>query len=229
MSTAPKRLRCAVYTRKSSEEGLELEYTSIDAQRDSGAAYIASRRAEGWIPVAHDYDDGGFSGGTLDRPALRRLLADIEAGQVDIIIAYKIDRLSRSLYDFAELVKVFDRHGVTFQAYSPLERGVLTGKITSPEQVTMGRARSSLAWFKPENLPKIADLRVKWAPLCAKYGCSMTQLVIGWTAAQGNGHNVNVLCGARKLHQIEDNAGGGDVVLDTADMAAMRRDVEALG
>jgi methylglyoxal reductase len=93
----------------------------------------------------------------------------------------------------------------------------------------MGRARSSLAWFKPENLPKIADLSAKWAPLCAKYGCSMTQLVIGWTAAQGNGHNVNVLCGARKLHQIEDNAGGGDVVLDMADMAAMRRDVEALG
>jgi site-specific DNA recombinase len=114
MSTSPKRLRCAVYTRKSSEEGLELEYTSIDAQRDSGAAYITSRRAEGWIPVAHDYDDGGFSGGTLDRPALRRLLADIESGLVDIVVAYKIDRLSRSLYDFAELVKVFDRHGVTF-------------------------------------------------------------------------------------------------------------------
>ena len=115
MSAVPtKRLRCAVYTRKSTEEGLELAYTSIDAQRDSGAAYIASRRSEGWIPVADDYDDGGFSGGTLERPALQRLMADIEAGHIDIVIAYKIDRLSRSLYDFAELVKVFDRHGVTF-------------------------------------------------------------------------------------------------------------------
>jgi site-specific DNA recombinase len=111
---APKRLRCAVYTRKSTEEGLDQEYTSIDAQRDAGAACIASRRAEGWIPVADDYDDGGFSGGTLDRPALRRLIADIEAGQIDIVVAYKIDRLSRSLFDFAELVKVFDKHGVTF-------------------------------------------------------------------------------------------------------------------
>ena len=115
MSTImPKRLRCAVYTRKSTEEGLDQEYTSIDAQRDAGAACIASRRAEGWIPVAHDYDDGGFSGGTLERPALQRLIADIEAGLIDIVVAYKIDRLSRSLFDFAELVKVFDKHGVTF-------------------------------------------------------------------------------------------------------------------
>lgn len=113
-AVAPKRLRCAVYTRKSTEEGLDQEYTSIDAQRDAGAACIASRRAEGWIPVADDYDDGGFSGGSLERPALRRLIVDIEAGQIDIVVAYKIDRLSRSLFDFAELVKVFDKHGVTF-------------------------------------------------------------------------------------------------------------------
>jgi site-specific DNA recombinase len=111
---APKRLRCAVYTRKSTDEGMELEYTSIDAQRDAGQSYIASRRAEGWIPVGTDYDDAGFSGGTLQRPALQRLLDDIRAGHIDIVIAYKIDRLSRSLFDFAELVKVFDQHGVTF-------------------------------------------------------------------------------------------------------------------
>ena len=109
-----KRLRCAVYTRKSTEEGLDQEYTSIDAQRDAGQAYIASRRSEGWIPVGDDYDDGGFSGGTLDRPALQRLLTDIEAGKVDVVVAYKLDRLSRSLFDFAELVKLLDRHGVTF-------------------------------------------------------------------------------------------------------------------
>jgi len=112
--SAPKRLRCAVYTRKSTDEGMELEYTSIDAQRDAGQAYIASRRAEGWIPVGTDYDDAGFSGGTLQRPALQRLLDDIRDGQIDTVVAYKIDRLSRSLFDFAELVKVFDQHGVTF-------------------------------------------------------------------------------------------------------------------
>lgn len=109
-----KRLRCAVYTRKSTEEGLDQEYTSIDAQRDAGHAYIASRRSEGWIPVGDDYDDGGFSGCTLVRPALQRLIADIEAGKVEVVVAYKLDRLSRSLFDFAELVKLLDRHGVTF-------------------------------------------------------------------------------------------------------------------
>jgi len=109
-----RKLRCAAYTRKSSEEGLELEFNSLDAQRESCAAYIASQRAERWIPVADDYDDGGVSGGTLDRPALKRLLADIEAGLIDVVVVYKIDRLSRSLMDFAKLVDVFDRHGVTF-------------------------------------------------------------------------------------------------------------------
>ena len=109
-----RRQRCAVYTRKSSEEGLEQEYNSIDAQRDAGHAYIASQRAEGWIPVQDDYDDGGFSGGSMDRPALRRLIQDIEAGMVDIVVVYKIDRLTRSLADFSKMVEVFERRGVSF-------------------------------------------------------------------------------------------------------------------
>ena len=115
MSAVPtKRLRCAVYTRKSTDEGLDAEYTSIDAQRDAGAAFIASRRMEGWIPVAGDYDDGGYSGGTLLRPALQRLMEDIRAGMIDIVVVYKIDRLTRSLFDFAELIKVFEEYGTTF-------------------------------------------------------------------------------------------------------------------
>ncbi len=114
MPTAVRKLRCAVYTRKSTEEGLDREFNTLDAQRDACEAYIASQRAEGWILVADRYDDGGFSGGTLERPALRRLLADIEAGRVDVIVVYKIDRLSRALMDFAKLVEVFDAHGVTF-------------------------------------------------------------------------------------------------------------------
>jgi site-specific DNA recombinase len=111
---AIRKLRCAVYTRKSSEEGLEMEFNSLDAQRESCEAYIASQRTEGWLLVADRYDDGGFSGGTLERPALKRLLADIEAGRVDVIVVYKIDRLSRSLMDFTRLVEVFDRQNVTF-------------------------------------------------------------------------------------------------------------------
>ena len=109
-----KRMRCAVYTRKSSEEGLDQEYNSIDAQRDAGQAYVASQRAEGWIPVADDYDDPAFSGGNMERPALKRLLADIEAGKVDIVVIYKIDRLTRSLADFSKMVEVFERQGVSF-------------------------------------------------------------------------------------------------------------------
>jgi len=109
-----RKLRCAVYTRKSTEEGLEMEFNSLDAQREACEAYIASQKPEGWVLVHDQFDDGGFSGGTLERPALKRLLADIEAGRVDIVVVYKIDRLSRSLMDFAKLVEVFDRRGVTF-------------------------------------------------------------------------------------------------------------------
>jgi DNA invertase Pin-like site-specific DNA recombinase len=112
--TVPKRSRCAIYTRKSSEEGLEMEFNSLDAQRESCEAYVASQRAEGWVAVRERYDDGGFSGGTLDRPALKQLLGDVEAGLVDVIVVYKIDRLSRSLMDFARLVDVLDRNNVTF-------------------------------------------------------------------------------------------------------------------
>ncbi|QXM24993.1 recombinase family protein [Elioraea tepida] len=108
------RKRCAVYTRKSTEEGLDREFNTLDAQREACEAYVASQRAEGWTLVADRYDDGGFSGGSLDRPALRRLLADIERDLVDVVVVYKIDRLSRSLMDFAKLVEVFDAHEVTF-------------------------------------------------------------------------------------------------------------------
>jgi len=109
-----RKLRCAVYTRKSTEEGLDMEFNSLDAQREACSAYIASQRSEGWVELADPYDDGGFSGGTLERPALKRLMADIEAGRVDVVVVYKIDRLSRSLMDFARLVEVFDRCSVTF-------------------------------------------------------------------------------------------------------------------
>jgi site-specific DNA recombinase len=109
-----RRMRCAVYTRKSTDEGLDQEYNSIDAQRDAGHAYIASQRAEGWIPVADDYDDPAFSGGNMERPALRRMMADIEAGKIDVVVIYKIDRLTRSLADFSKMVEVFERYGVSF-------------------------------------------------------------------------------------------------------------------
>ena len=109
-----RRLRCAIYTRKSSEEGLDMEFNSLDAQREACEAYIASQRSEGWVATRERYDDGGFSGGTLERPGLKQLLADIDDGLIDVVVVYKIDRLSRSLMDFSKLVEIFDRNGVTF-------------------------------------------------------------------------------------------------------------------
>lgn len=109
-----RKLSCAVYTRKSSEEGLDMDFNSLDAQRESCEAYIASQRAEGWTLVADRYDDGGFSGGTLERPALKRLLADVKTGKIDVVVVYKIDRLSRSMLDFLNLVELFEGYGVTF-------------------------------------------------------------------------------------------------------------------
>ena len=115
MSAAPqKKIRCAVYCRKSSEEGLEQDFNSLDAQRDAGLAYILSQKHEGWLAVGDRYEDGGFSGGNMERPALKRLLADIERGLVDCVVVYKVDRLTRALTDFAKLVELFDTHSVTF-------------------------------------------------------------------------------------------------------------------
>src|SRR5215217_7902622 len=107
-------VRCAIYTRKSTEEGLEQEFNSLHAQREAAEAYIASQRHAGWIAVPRRYDDGGFSGASMERPALRQLLAEVEAGNVDCVVVYKVDRLSRSLLDFSRLIQVFDRHHVSF-------------------------------------------------------------------------------------------------------------------
>jgi len=113
-SKIARKVRCAVYTRVSTDERLNMEFNSLDAQREACEAYIASQKPEGWVLVPDRYDDGGWSGGTLERPALKRLTADIEDGQVDVVVVYKIDRLSRSLLDFSKLVEVFDGHSVTF-------------------------------------------------------------------------------------------------------------------
>lgn len=148
-----------------------------------------------------------------------------DAGELDMI------QEKYSMLDRASEGKFFDlceKRGVAFQAYSPLERGTLTGKITMDTKVDITLAKSKIKWFQPEHRPKIAELGRKWAPLCKKYDCSMTQLVIGWTTAQGNGSNVMALCGARKLHQIEENAKGGGIVISAEDIASMRADVESI-
>ena len=109
-----KQIRCAIYTRKSTDEGLEKEFNTLEAQREAGENYIRSMKHQGWIALPDHYDDGGFSGGNLKRPALKQLLSDVEKGKVDMIVVYKIDRLTRSLLDFAQLVQTFEKHHCSF-------------------------------------------------------------------------------------------------------------------
>jgi len=114
---------CAVYTRKSSDDGLEQEFNSLHAQREAAAAYIKSQQHEGWRLLAANYDDGGYSGGNLERPGLKQLMADIRAGKVQTVVVYKVDRLTRSLTDFARLIELFEARGVSFRFASEKTEG----------------------------------------------------------------------------------------------------------
>src|SRR3989338_2446854 len=109
-----KIIRCAIYTRKSTTEGLDQDFTSLDAQRESAENYIASQRHEGWVALPTLYDDGGYTGANMDRPALQKLLSDSKEGRIDCVVVYKVDRLSRSLIDFAQILGLFERYQVTF-------------------------------------------------------------------------------------------------------------------
>jgi DNA invertase Pin-like site-specific DNA recombinase len=154
--------RCAIYTRKSSEEGLDQSFNSLDAQREACAAYIQSQRHEGWKLVLDRYDDGGYSGGTLERPALQKLLAAIAAGTIDLIVVYKVDRLTRALSDFAKLVELFDRHKVSFvsvtQAFNTttsmgrLTLNVLLSFAQFEREVTGERIRDKIAASKKKGM-----------------------------------------------------------------------------
>lgn len=157
-----KRLHCAIYTRKSSEEGLEQDFNSLDAQREACEAYVASQRHEGWHLLRAAYDDGGFSGGSMDRPALTRLLDDIHAHRIDIVVVYKVDRLTRSLSDFAKMVEIFDAREVSFvsvtQAFNTttsmgrLTLNVLLSFAQYEREVTGERIRDKIAASKKKGL-----------------------------------------------------------------------------
>ncbi|MBI1188889.1 MAG: hypothetical protein GC206_16410 [Alphaproteobacteria bacterium] len=157
-----KRLRCAIYTRKSTDEGLDQSFNSLDAQREACAAFILSQAGEGWSPLKEIYDDGGFSGGTMERPALKRLLAEVEAGRVDVIVVYKVDRLTRSLADFARIVEILDRAGASFvsvtQAFNTttsmgrLTLNVLLSFAQFEREVTGERIRDKIAASKARGM-----------------------------------------------------------------------------
>ncbi|ODS01872.1 hypothetical protein AUC71_02960 [Methyloceanibacter marginalis] len=160
--TKRAKKRCAIYTRKSSEEGLDQEFNSLQAQREACEAFITSQKSEGWQVLPTSYDDGGWSGGTLDRPALQQLLADIRASKVDVVVVYKIDRLTRSLFDFAKIVEVFDAHSVSFvsvtQAFNTttsmgrLTLNVLLSFAQFEREVTGERIRDKIAASKKKGM-----------------------------------------------------------------------------
>src|ERR1700730_7137023 len=162
-----KKARCAIYTRKSSEEGLEQAFNSLDAQREACAAFILSQKHEGSTVLPTLYDDGGFSGGTMERPALKRLIADIAAGQIAGFVVYKVDRLTRALSDFAKLVDVFDRRGVSFVSITQhfntttsmgrLTLNVLLSFAQFEREVTGERIRDKIA--EQFGLPEFQDPR----------------------------------------------------------------------
>lgn len=162
MLSEKRIVRCAIYTRKSSEEGLEQEFNSLDAQYEACSAYIASQKSEGWKRLAGRYDDGGISGGTLERPSLTRLMADIDAGRVDLVVVYKIDRLTRSLMDFVKLVERFDKAQCSFvsvtQSFNTatsmgrLTLNVLLSFAQFEREVTAERIRDKIAASKKKGI-----------------------------------------------------------------------------
>ena len=162
MTDSASRVRCAVYTRKSSEEGLEQSFNSLHAQREACEAYILSQRHEGWQLISTKYDDGGFSGGTMERPALKRLLEDIAAKRVDTVVVYKVDRLTRSLTDFARIVDAFDKQGISFVSVTQqfntttsmgrLTLNVLLSFAQFEREVTGERIRDKIAASKRKGM-----------------------------------------------------------------------------
>src|SRR4029450_13274674 len=157
-----KTIRCAIYTRVSTDQGLEQDFNSLDAQYDASRAYIRSQTHARWTLIRTKYEDGGFSGGNTDRPALQRLLADVRAGKIEVIVVYKVDRLTRSLADFAKLVELFDKHGVSFVSVTQqFNTTTLMGRLTLnvllsfaqfEREVTSERIRDKIATFKRKGL-----------------------------------------------------------------------------
>jgi len=160
VTTDARTVRCAVYTRKSTDEGLEQEFNSLDAQREAGQAYIASQRSEGWVCLSTRYDDGGYTGANMERPALQRLLKDIEDGKVDAVVVYKVDRLSRSLLDFAQLIGKFDEYRVSLVAVTQqLNTTTSMGRLTM--NVLLSFAQFEREMISERTRDKIAAARRK--------------------------------------------------------------------
>ena len=178
-----KQIRCAIYTRKSTEEGLEQDFNSLDAQREACEAYIKSQMHEGWVLLDKQYNDGGYSGGTMERPAFKELLSDIENDEIDIVVVYKVDRLTRSLMDFSKIIDVFDKHNASFVSITQhfntttsmgrLTLNILLSFAQFEREVTGERIRDKFEasrkkglWLSPSGNSHIPDSRLSGSSEC---------------------------------------------------------------
>jgi site-specific DNA recombinase len=164
-SASPQpNIRCAIYTRKSTDENLDRDFSSLDAQRECGEAFIRSQASEGWRCAPDRYDDGGFTGGNMERPALRRLLADIEAGRVDSVVVYKVDRLSRSLLDFAKMMEVFEKHNVSFVSVTQqINTGTSMGRLMMNVLLSFAQFEREIIGERTRDKIRAARRKGKWA------------------------------------------------------------------
>ena len=167
----PGRLRCAIYTRKSTEEGLEQEFNSLDAQREAAEAFILSQRREGWIALPDLYDDGGFTGANMERPALTRLMLAVEAGELDCVVVYKVDRLSRSLLDFTRMLSVFEKHKVSFVAVTQqFNTSTSLGRLTLNILLSFAQFERELIGERTRDKMSAARRKGKWVGGCPVLG-----------------------------------------------------------
>ncbi len=170
-SNAAKPVRCAIYTRKSTDEGLAQEFNSLDAQREACEAYIGSQRHEGWTALPNRYDDGGFSGGSMDRPALEQLLADIDRGHVDCVVVYKVDRLSRSLLDFSRIIGAFDNHDVSFVSVTQqFNTTASLGRLTLNILLSFAQFEREIIAERTRDKMSAARRKGKWVGGCPVLG-----------------------------------------------------------
>jgi site-specific DNA recombinase len=170
-TSPPARLRCAIYTRKSTEEGLDQEFNSLDAQREAAEAFIQSQRREGWIALPNLYDDGGFTGANMDRPALTRLLRAAEAGELDCVVVYKVDRLSRSLLDFTRMLSVFEKHKVSFVAVTQqFNTSTSLGRLTLNILLSFAQFERELIGERTRDKMSAARRKGKWVGGCPVLG-----------------------------------------------------------
>jgi site-specific DNA recombinase len=211
----PARLRCAIYTRKSSEEGLEQDFNSLDAQREACEAFIASQKREGWAVVSEMYDDGGFSGATIGRPAFQRLLSDVSAGKIDVVVVYKVDRLTRSLADFAKIVDIFDKHAVSFVSVTQqfnttssmgrLTLNILLSFAQFEREVTGERIRDKIAASKKKGMwmggqPSLG------------YDVKDRRLVVNSTEAETVRHIFRRYSGLKSVRELKEDLDAASIV-----------------